>query len=169
MKTLIKIQGEYMEYSNEEKLAQKLIQYGREEEIARRNLKEHANRWIEDKIGCGHSGNYWHDSRQILFRKCKYQTYSVDQLFCELISQMRSLGWEAISITLTQNYIRDRLPYFDDYKIIDFLGTEYYEADLETRKFFARIFQNMKTHCVWTDKQIAIDFRLNENDSKKNY
>lgn len=153
-----------MEYSNEEKLAQKLIQYGREEEIARSNLQKHGNRWIEDQSRRLPNGEYWHDSRRILFRKCKYQTYSVDQLFCELISQMRSMGWEAISITLTQNYIRDRLPYFDDYKIIDFLGTEYYKADLETRKFFARIFQNMKTHHVWTDKEIAFDFELNKID-----
>lgn len=153
-----------MEYSNEEKLAQKLIQYGREEEIVRNDLQKHGNRWVEDWNKRRPDGSFWQDSRYILLRKCKYKDYSVDQLFCELISQMRSLGWEAISITLTQNYIRDRLPYFNDYKIIDFMGTEYYKADLETREFFARIFQNMKTHEVWTDEQICRDFRLNEID-----
>lgn len=153
-----------MEYSNEEKLAQKLIQYGREEEIVRNDLQKHGNRWVEDWNKRRPDGSFWQDSRYILLRKCKYKDYSVDQLFCELISQMRSLGWEAISITLTQNYIRDRLPYFNDYKIIDFMGTEYYKADLETREFFARIFQNMKTHKVWTDEQICRDFGLNEID-----
>lgn len=149
-----------MEYSNEEKLAQKLIQYGREEEIIRNNLQKHGNKWVENWNKRRPDGSFWHDSRDILLRKCKYKDYSVDQLFCELIFQMRSLGWEAISITLTQNYIRDRLPYFNDYKIIDFMGTEHYKADLETRKFFARIFQNMKTHEVWTDEQICRDFGI---------
>lgn len=144
-----------MKYSNEEKLAEKLVQYGREEETIRRNLKKFGSRMDSPNYDC-------RLSKKVVFQNCKYKDYPVMKLFCDLITQVRSIGWEAFAITLTQNYIRNRLPYFDDYKIIDFMGTEIYKADLETRKFFARIFQNMKTHHVWTDEEICHDFRLNE-------
>lgn len=143
-----------MKYSNEEKLAEKLVQYGREEETIRRNLRKFGSRVDSPNYEC-------YLSKKVVFENCKYKDYPIMKLFCDLITQMRSIGWEAFSITLTQNYIRNRLPYFEDYKIIDFLGTEIYEADLETRKFFARIFQNMKTHHSWTDEEIAKEFNLN--------
>lgn len=144
-----------MRYTNEDKLAERLVQYGREEEIIRRELRKHGSRVDNSHYFVG-------DSKRVVFKDLKYKGYPIMKLFIDTIVHLRLAGCEAFATTLTQGYIRDRLPYFEDYKIIDLMGTESPEADLETRKFFAKVFQNMKTHEAWTDEEIRKEFELDK-------